>query len=241
VDAHVGRLAARSPRATRRLEIPHQFLLLRVDGDRGVSAPEQPPDALIQVGELRIAVGMGRALACLPIRLQTVPGVFQQGRHRAIAHRMVLPRQFVRQGRRALARPPQRRFRIAARHRVNQRHQGVEQWRIGLGDRAPSSTGPTNPVGRCRARLRPQLQLSQSGDDGRPRQAGSPGHQAHATPADLARFGGGPLSAAALVHFPNEGAILTPNPSRHLRVGHTDVIAEFVASLNCRHYDFAVP
>jgi hypothetical protein len=107
---------------------------------------------------LRIAIWMRRALARFPIGLQAVSGLFQQRRHGAITHRMLLPRQFVRQCRGTLAGPPQRRFGIPARHRLNQCCQRREQLRIGDGHRAPSlvhfvrqgSILAPNPSGRRR-------------------------------------------------------------------------------------------
>ncbi len=105
VDPHVGRLGARAPRAAAILEIRHQCLLFRVHGDRRLPLSEPPTDAVIKTRELRVPIGMCRTFARLPIGLQTVAGLFQQRRHRAITDGVVLPRQFLRCRTRARRQP----------------------------------------------------------------------------------------------------------------------------------------
>src|SRR5207245_2075888 len=63
VDANRHGLAGRSPLASRVLEVADQFLLLRIDGDDGLRGPLEPPDMVIDVPELGIAVRMARAFA----------------------------------------------------------------------------------------------------------------------------------------------------------------------------------
>ena len=73
--------------------------------------------------KLRIAVGMVGALFRFPICLQAVVHAPQQLRHRLMTDRMAGGGQRPRQRARALERPPQGRWRIAARERLHQRLQ----------------------------------------------------------------------------------------------------------------------
>ena len=102
---------------------------------------------------------MARAFARLPIGLQTVAGLFQQRRHRAITHW---------DGAAESVRPPvsrhflqvhPRRVRVPAGGRLNQRHQRCEQLGLGVGDRARPPPGrrmrmpqPHGPSGSCNSR-----------------------------------------------------------------------------------------
>ncbi len=72
VDADRRGAAFRSPLASGILEVADQFLLLRIDGDHGLRGPLAPPDVVIDVPELRIAVRVVRAFARLSVGLQTV-------------------------------------------------------------------------------------------------------------------------------------------------------------------------
>ena len=62
VDAHRFGGAGRLPFAARILEIPNQFLLLRVDRDHGLPATEQRRGGRADVLELRVPIRMRRAL-----------------------------------------------------------------------------------------------------------------------------------------------------------------------------------
>jgi hypothetical protein len=69
MDAHPRGFAARPPFPPPVLEVPDHFLLLRVDGDDGLRCRLELADLIVDVPELCIPVGMGRALARLAIRL----------------------------------------------------------------------------------------------------------------------------------------------------------------------------
>jgi hypothetical protein len=73
MDPHASGQAARPPRPSLVLEVPDQFFLLRIHGDDGLSRGLEPADVLVDVPELRVAVGMGGPRARLAIRRQTVP------------------------------------------------------------------------------------------------------------------------------------------------------------------------
>ena len=132
VDANFLRLAFGMPFATAVLEIPHQFLLFRVDRDHRLPTLLEARRLGVDVLELSIAIGMLVAFARLAVGLQAVAGFVQQPRHRTIADPMALTGQLRRQPASALAGPTQGRHRIAPRQRFQQRLQGGNQRRVGL-------------------------------------------------------------------------------------------------------------
>ena len=75
---HPRGLTPRPPLAFRVLEVADQFLLLRVDRDDRLPGGLDPPDLLIDVPQLGVAVRMGRPVAGLAIGLQTVARRHQQ-------------------------------------------------------------------------------------------------------------------------------------------------------------------
>ncbi len=113
-------VAPRTPIPAAILEIPDQFLLFRVHRDRRLAAFQEPRHLGVEVLELGVAVGMRGAFSRLAVALQAIARLVEQGRHRAVAHRMRLPGQFLGQRATALDRPSQRRFRIAPRCRFHQ-------------------------------------------------------------------------------------------------------------------------
>ena len=111
----------RLPLPSRVLEVADQLLLLGVDGDDR----HAPLDAVLRLGvdvlELRVAIGMLRALDGLVRRLQAVAVLAQQLGHRLVADADAVLREQLRGQRvRALARPAQRRLRVATRDRIDE-------------------------------------------------------------------------------------------------------------------------
>ena len=131
------------------LEIPDQFLLLRVHRDRRLAAAQEPPHAGVDVLELGVAVGMLAPFARLAVGLQAVARLVQQRGHgpwpdgwpcrvSSSASRRVLL-QVQRSG-------------DCGSPRVDgfdQRLQGRQQSRVGLGQRPP----PAAADGGCACRL----------------------------------------------------------------------------------------
>ena len=134
---------------------------------------------------------------------------------------MALPRQFLRQASRALAGPTQRRLRIAARHRFDQRLQRRQQRRsrsATSGRRPPP--GRRTRVGLCRALRDRLVQFPQPSRNRRARQSGSMGHQRHSTPAQVSRLGRRPLPPPPLVHLGEQRLVLPSDPCDRLCVLH---------------------
>src|SRR3990172_10729687 len=118
-----GRLAL-SPLTAWVLVIPDQLLLLRVHGDDRSAPGQRPADLIIDVLELRVAVGMIRAFLRLPVPLEAVVHRAKELCNLLMADRMVLAREFRRERPRALARPAQRGLRVAPRQWL---HQGLQR------------------------------------------------------------------------------------------------------------------
>src|SRR4030042_4517937 len=138
VHADLLRFTAGPPPPPRILEIAHPFLLFRVHRDRRLPSPLERQHLFVDVRELPVAVRMRLALARLAIRLQTEFLFLQFLRYRPRPDLETLLPQFRRQLRRALARPPQRLLRIASRHRLDPRRQGLGQ----SGLLVPRTPGP---------------------------------------------------------------------------------------------------
>src|SRR5450755_973468 len=95
--------------------------------------------------ELRIAVGMIFPLPRLGVRVQPKPKPPQQLPRRAVRDLMTGIHQRARDLLQALRAPPQRRLRIPARLRIDQRLQRRHQPRIGLRQPRPPRPRPTDP------------------------------------------------------------------------------------------------
>jgi hypothetical protein len=101
-------------------EIAHQLLLFGVHGDNRLAPSQAPLHLPVQMLKLSVAVGMIRPFFGLAVGLQAVAQRVQQIRHHLMTDPMLQPCQFGGQLADALARPPQRRFRIAPRSRFQQ-------------------------------------------------------------------------------------------------------------------------
>src|SRR6266446_4816717 len=75
---HALRRFRRTPRAARILEVPDQFLLLRVDRNRGLPLPLGRPYAPRDIPKLRVAVDVLAAFTRLRVALQAVAQPMQQ-------------------------------------------------------------------------------------------------------------------------------------------------------------------
>src|SRR5580700_5968160 len=94
-------------------EVTDEFFLFGIYTDDRLSVFYRRLSTSVQVMKLRIPIRVLRAFPRLADALQTVSFRCQQIAHRALPHRMVRLRQFLRQFCRTLARPPQRGLRIA--------------------------------------------------------------------------------------------------------------------------------
>src|SRR5262245_28374361 len=79
MNANLFRVSLETPFSTAVLELAHQFLLFRVHRDYRLTLPLQPKHFLIDIFELRIAVSVRPSFPGLPVCLQAITGVTQQG------------------------------------------------------------------------------------------------------------------------------------------------------------------
>src|SRR6266536_4218223 len=121
VDVDQLGLALRLPVPPGILEVADQLLLLGIDGDERHATVEAVLRLLVDVLELRIAIGMLGALDGLARRLEAVAVGPQQAGHGLVADAEAIRREHLRRERaRALGRPAQRRFWVATRDRVDE-------------------------------------------------------------------------------------------------------------------------
>src|SRR5208282_1711409 len=100
----------------------------------------------VDVTELRIPVGMTVALRSLAVALQAVARLIEQVADQGAADLVTLRLQRLRQVAHALAGPPQRRFRITACRRLDQRLEIVAQRGVPGNRRFASGSRPPDPL-----------------------------------------------------------------------------------------------
>ena len=128
-----------------------QFLLLGIDRNHGVARAHTRAYLSIDVLKLRVPVRMAGTFDGLPIRLQAVAQLLQQLTDLLMRDAMALSLQLRRQMAHALARPAQRRLRIASRGRLDQLLQVAQQCRVFIPRALPSAAGFANPARSARA------------------------------------------------------------------------------------------
>src|SRR5436190_449258 len=100
------------------------------------------------MSELRIPVGVAVTLGGLAVALQTVTRLIEQVGDQGAADLVTLRLQCLRQAAHAFAGPPQRRFRITACRRLDQRFEIGKQARVLQNCRLASRSRSPNPLGR---------------------------------------------------------------------------------------------
>jgi hypothetical protein len=111
-------------------KVTDQFFLLGVDRDGWLLFGQSGSHLRVDMGELRIPVGMAVALLSLAVCLQAVARCIEQFAEHGAAYLVALLLQRLGQSSQALAGPPQRRFRIASRRRFDQRLKVFDQCRV---------------------------------------------------------------------------------------------------------------
>jgi len=119
---------------------------------------------------LCVAIRVIAAFLGLSISLQTIVHAPQDLGYLLMADRVIVRREFFREGPRALARPAQRGFRITAGQGFHQRFQGLGQRAIASGQFRPTGSRTTNTSGVQGL----GLEFSDSLDDRDTRQAARP-------------------------------------------------------------------
>src|ERR1700680_1230545 len=146
MDPDLLRIALRAILAAWVAEIPDQFLFLGVDRDHRLLFRQSRGHLGVDVAKLRIPVGMAIALRGLAVALQAVARIVEQSGDQGAAHRVALRLERWRQSTHTLAGPPQRRSRVTARRRLDQRFEIPQQGGI-LGDRGfASRSRPPNAL-----------------------------------------------------------------------------------------------
>ena len=176
MDPDLFRVSLRAIFAAIVAEIADKFLLLGVDRDHRLPFSQSNANLAIDVGELRIPVGVAVALLGLAVGLQAVTRRIEQFGHQGAAHLVALHLQRLRQPSHALAGPPQRRFRIPACRWFDQRLEIREQRRVLANRWLAPRPRPPNP--RRRLILR---QFLQTPPDRARRHAGRHRHRGNAT------------------------------------------------------------
>ncbi len=146
IHADVFWLALRTPGPTSVLEVADKLFLLGIHRDHRLTGSQCGPHALVEVAELRIPIRVAFPLARLAIGLQTELLLVQQLAEQSAANPVALGDQRLRQLRQALHRPAQRRHRIAARIRLDQRQQIGNQRGILRHPLLAATTGTADPT-----------------------------------------------------------------------------------------------
>src|SRR6266481_2854207 len=157
------------------------------------------------------------ALAGLARRLQTVVELRQKVTDAPLADFVALFGQLLRQPRRALAGPSQRRLRVASGRRLNQPVKVTQKCRILVDqllapaalDADPALAGAADRGRRERCqRRRRRSQFLQTGIDRRSRYADGLRHRAHPTPTKSARLNSRPQTQRRLVQATRQHPVL---------------------------------
>ena len=151
MDEHRFRLARWLPFPPSVLELANQFLLLRVDRNHRLPAPQEPDCRRIDVLKLGIAVRVRGALTPLLRGLQAVAQLPEEAAHGRRTHTPPALRQRRRELRATLARPPQRRRRVPARQGIDQRFKGRGDAGLRRLDAGPPCPRSAQALRRCHA------------------------------------------------------------------------------------------
>src|SRR6266700_4760643 len=221
-----------APLAALVLVVADQFLLLRVHGNDGLARPQGEFNGSVDMPELRVAIGVIVPLLGLAVALQTVATLPQELGDFGVAHRVVLGRQFRRQGAGALARPAQGRLRVTAGCGLDHAVQGGYQARIVGRQRVSSAALVANPARGQRRGLQFLDALGQRNA----RQATGAAHPRNTAITQFHRFAGGHQPAGVFVQMgPHASKVLG-----QLGIGaHTNVIAR--QGSRCKCYLFTPP
>ena len=158
-------------------------------------------DRFVDMLELGIAIRMARSFFGLAVALQAEAGRVEQPPHGSRAQFVALLSQCLRQFVRALARPAQRRHRVATGARLDQPFQALEQFRIGLGQPlAPTSRAAQSRRHGCIGFELSNPQLGQAFADRLARHPCGAAHRAHTAPAISLRLGRRPMPPHPLIH-----------------------------------------
>jgi hypothetical protein len=190
--------------------LPHKLFLLGIDRDHGLTLPLKRLGSPIDVLELGIPVRVALALDRLVIGLEAVAQIVEQSVDRPLADDVPSGLEPLGQLVRTLARPPQRRDRVATSHGIDQGFQFTKQVWIMIGHRLATTPRRTQPSAGERFVIfgGQKIQLLQARSDGGPCEPGSLGDSDDPAPAERSCLHGGPEAASPLVEQRFEGDVL---------------------------------
>ncbi|MGY3204627.1 hypothetical protein ACVW19_005142 [Streptomyces sp. TE5632] len=172
MDAHRHRTARRPPGRAGVFEVADQFLLLGVHADHRLAGIPVVACSLVEITELGIPVRMLTALERLGVGLQTETLIAQQTGDGVGTDPVPPAGQLGRQRAGRPGRPPQRRHRIPALVRLDQRQQRGPQSGVEVRDAFASAARPPHPPEQGLARF----QVGHTLADCRLAHLGRPGH-----------------------------------------------------------------
>ncbi len=196
VHANLLGRALRLPFAPGILEIADEFLLLRVDRDGRIAGRQRLLDAIVDVVELPVAIGMIGSLARLAVGLKRIVELMQQLADEGAADRMAHVAQPLAELAQALAGPQQRRLRVATGRGLDQGAQVLDQAGIARHLRSAASAGPADAL---RVDRLAAAQFGERATDRAARQPGRSGHRRDAAMPRGERLGGGKSAPPALI------------------------------------------
>jgi hypothetical protein len=156
VNAHGLRIAFGAQLAPAILDIANQLFLLRINGNGGLPAIVELFDLRVDKLKLRIAVGMGRTLACLPVGMQAEAKPSQQPADQFLTCGKAALGQRLHEVALAPADPQQGGLRVSTDRRLHQLLQRCQKPGLCLNLRLAAAPRSTNAA-RQPSILRPQL------------------------------------------------------------------------------------
>jgi len=149
IDFYFGWISFRAPRLTIVLKATNQFFLLGVNRNDRFPFSQSICNLFIYVDKLSIPVRVPSSFKGFLVSLQAISKLYQQLPYMGMADFMSHFTKFIGQSAQTLARPAERRFRIATSDRVNQKLKVSLQGRVDFGG-ALSTCAGTPYAGTCR-------------------------------------------------------------------------------------------
>ena len=236
--AHLDRLPLGMPFVPRIFAIPDPCLFLGVHRYHRLPAFLERPDLLVDMLELRIAIGMRAAFRCFPIGLQTLVQLVEQPSDGVVTHVVPLVPQCLGQMPGALAGPQQRRLWVPTGRSLQQGWQILEQGVILLGHTVPPAAAMTDPTRRgglvlLGTRYAP-LHFSKPDANGGAREAGGLSNGCEASPPHGERFASGPTAPHVFVHHRAQGLVFVSYCRDELCIQHTGPSRSLAQKQGCK-------
>ena len=185
-----------------------RVFLFRIHGDHRIAGAHLRRHARVDVLELRVAVGVLRALHRLAVAMEAVVHPMEKHSHQTATGRIAKRAQLPRQTSRALAGPTQRRHGVSTRQRLDQTLQRFPQIRLMMDSRFPSTAWPTHASFRYTVSLRNRARTHSNRAPRDPRRTS---HQGNDTVSKRIGFRSGPDAPCMLVEERVQRSELLPN------------------------------